>query len=283
MDEKNGQVGPMRIATNTAAMRANREIENISREKTNTLNRLSSGEHIIHAADDPAGLAISERMRASTRGKDQAQRNCNDAISFIQVAEGSLGTMQDIAVRLKELAMQTSTDTLDDRERGLANMEFQQLKQEIKRLGESAEFSGRKLLENGSRYDMQIDIGNKSDSRIAYDLSRIFDSIGNAGLHTLDITDNVRSRTALGKIDSVMSKMSEGRSQLGALQNRMGSVLNNLQVSNENINASKSRIRDTDIAEEMSKKVSQDIRTDVSASFMVHALDASKVALKLLS
>lgn len=273
----------MRISTNTAAMRANREIENVSREKTTTLGRLSSGERIMHAADDPAGLAISERMKAKSRGKDQAQRNANDAISFIQVAEGSLGTMQDMATRLKELALQASTDSIGDGERQFVDREFQQLKQEIKRVGESTQFSGRALLSKDSRYDMQIDVGNKTDSRIAYDLTQVFESVENIGLHTLDVTDNVRARTSLAKLDSAMSRLSEGRSKLGALQNRMDSVVSNLQISNENILSAKSRIRDADVAQEMSKKVGQDIRSDVAASFMVHSLEADKMALKLLS
>lgn len=273
----------MRISTNTTAMRANREIENVSREKTTTLSRISSGERIMRAEDDPAGLAISERMRAKSRGKDQAQRNANDAISFIQVAEGSLGTMQDMATRLKELALQAATDTLGDTERQFVDREFQQLKQEIKRVGENTQFSGRNLLSKDSRYDMQIDIGGKADGRMAYDLGQVFESIENIGLHTLDVKDNVRAHTSLSKLDSAMAKISEGRSKLGSLQNRMDSVISNLQVSNENILASKSRIRDADVALEASKKVGLDIRSDVAASFMVHSFEADKMALKLLS
>ena len=273
----------MRISTNTAAMRANREIQNISQEKTTTLRRLSSGERINHAADDPAGLAISERMRAKIRGKGQAERNANDAISFIQVAEGSLGSMQDMATRLKELALQASTDTIGDSERGFVDREFQQLKEEIRRIGENTQFNGKNLLDKDSRYDMQIDVSHNSDSRIAYNLTQVFESIDNIGLKTIDVTDNVRARSALGKLDSALAKLSEGRAQLGAMQNRMNSVVANLQSGNENIQASKSRIRDADIAEETAKKVSQDLRTDVAASFMVHAMDSSKMALKLLS
>lgn len=273
----------MRVATNIAAMKANREIQNISREKITTLGHLASGERIVHAADDPAGLAISESMKAKSRSKDQAQKNCNDAISFVQVAEGSLGTMQSLAIRLKELALQASTDTLGYNERELVDLEFQGLKQEIKRIGYSSEFNGKKLLENSSRYDMQIDTGSKADSRLVYNLNRVFESINNIGLNSLDVSDKIRARSASEKLDSAMNRMSEGRSQLGALQNRMGSVLNNLEIANENISAAKSRIRDADMAEETAKKISQDLRTDVSATYMVHAIDSSKLALRLLS
>ena len=164
----------LRINTNVTSLAAQRTLGANNTEQASTLGKLSSGTRIVKAADDAAGLAISEKLKAQIRGVNQAERNANDGISMIQTAEGGLNESSNILVRLRELAVQSASDTVGDSERKFTNLEYQNLKQEMERISQVTEFNGKKLLNgSGDKYDFQIGINNDDfQDRIKYDAAK---------------------------------------------------------------------------------------------------------------
>ncbi|MCK5882147.1 MAG: flagellin FliC, partial [Bacteriovoracaceae bacterium] len=143
----------LRINTNVASLSAQRALGNTTKAQSSSLEKLSSGSRIVKAADDAAGLAISEKMKAAIRGTNQAERNANDGISMIQTAEGGLNEVSNILIRLRELSVQSASDTVGDSERQFTDMEYQNLKQEVERISSVTEFNGKKLLNGeGDKY-----------------------------------------------------------------------------------------------------------------------------------
>ncbi len=274
----------LRINTNVVSQSAQRTLSITNQDQAESLTKLSSGKRINKAADDAAGLAISEKLRAKIRGTTQAERNANDGISLIQTAEGGLNEIANILIRLRELSIQSASDTVGNQEREFANLEYEQLKTEIQRISNSTEFNGKKLLNGeGEKYDFQIGIFNvPNEDRISYDASVI-----NSGVDSLNISDaNVLSKEdaqgSLDPLDTAIQKISGQRAILGAIQNRLGSTINNLQISNENLNAANSRIIDTDYASETSNNVRNNILTQAGTSVLAQANVRNQAALKLI-
>ncbi|MFZ8932510.1 MAG: flagellin [Bacteriovoracaceae bacterium] len=274
----------LRINTNIVSQSAQRTLAVTNDNQAESLTRLSSGRRINKAADDAAGLAISEKLRAKIRGTTQAERNANDGISLIQTAEGGLNEIANILIRLRELSIQSASDTVGNQEREFANLEYEQLKTEIQRISNSTEFNGKKLLNGeGEKYDFQIGIfNNPNEDRISYDAAVI-----NSGVDSLEIADaNVLtkedSQGALDPLDTAIQKISGHRAILGAIQNRLGSTIKNLQVSNENLSAANSRIIDTEYASETSNNVKNNILTQAGTSVLAQANVRNQAALKLL-
>jgi|TARA_Y100000780_G_scaffold229574_1_gene249568 flagellin len=234
---------------------------------------LATGDRIHEAAVDPSGLIISEGMRARIRSMGQAQRNATDSISLIQVAESGLSEIQNMAARLKELALQSANDTLGDEDRGRSNIEFQQLKREIKRIIRTSEFNGRKLLDgSGGKYQFQVGIhDNEGVDQVNYDMSRLLRSADQVSLSNGAITSKGSSMAMLPKIDKMLTEVSGARAFLGGIQNRVESTISNLQVSRVNTSAANSRIRDTDVAKATAEKAISQIKTDASTGFLGHA------------
>lgn len=274
----------LRINTNVPSLSAQRTLGVNSREQESTLGKLSSGSRIVKAADDAAGLAISEKLKAQIRGTNQAERNANDGISMIQTAEGGLNEVQNILVRLRELSVQAASDTVGEPERKFTNMEYQNLKQEIQRIAEVTEFNGKKLLNGeGDKYDVQVGINNNDfQDRISYNAKRTDSSLANLQMSEIDVSTKEGAQNSLGTLDKSIEMVSGQRADLGAIQNRLSSTINNLQTSSENLSAANSRIRDTDYASETAKSVKAQILTTAGTSVLAQANASSQGALKLI-
>lgn len=275
----------MRVSTNIQSMVAQRYVSNHIEETTKEDMKLSSGDRIVRAADDPAGLAISEKMKSKIRSNYQAERNTNDSISLLQVAEGSLNVIQDMAIRLRELAMQSSTDTVSDADRVIVDKEFQHLKAEVARLTVATSFNGRNIInDKSSVYDLQIGInGNSAEDRIKYDMSKVMDVSNNFGIGYVNLKSKNSSHESLAAIDNMMVQISSSRAELGSMSNRMNSVIQNLQVSRENLSGSNSKIRDADVALESGKRVTAQMAQTASTAMLKIANDQPGLVLKLLA
>ena len=239
-----------RINTNVSSIAAQRSLSKNNRESQDTLAKLSSGTRITKASDDAAGLAISEKLKAQIRSNSQANRNANDGISMVQTAEGGLDEVSSILTRLRELSIQSASDTVGDTERGFTNMEYQNLKQEVERIAQVTEFNGIKLL-SGEGGQLDIQIGTYNDEfqdRLSYDTSKQNAKLESLGLSDITVENKVGAQEALATIDSAIETVSGQRASLGAIQNRLISTSNNLQITNENLSAANSRIRDVDYA-----------------------------------
>jgi flagellin len=273
-----------RINTNISSLSAQRSLSVNNREAENNLAKLSSGSRINKASDDAAGLAISEKMKANIRSMKQADRNANDGISMVQTAEGGLNETSAILTRMRELAIQTASDTVGDAERGMTNMEYQNLKLELERIAQVTEFNGKKLLSGeGGKFEFQIGVQNdKFQDRIGYDSSQVNSKMDNLGLDELEVSTKAGSQSSIAAVDAAIEKVSGFRAYLGAVQNRLISTSNNLQVNVENLSAANSRIRDVDYADATATKAKNDILTQAGTSVLAQANMNGQAALKLI-
>lgn len=274
----------LRIATNIQALAAQRYLASNHEAQNRTLEKLSSGSRINRAGDDAAGLAISEKLKANIRSMKQATRNANDGVSLIQTAEGSMNEIGNILIRMRELSIQAASDTIADTERGFIDKEVQHLKEEIDRISNSTEFNGTKLL-NGTSPPLDIQIGinnNAALDRFVFDAPGRNTTLEALGLDGISTAVKESSQQNIGMLDSAITKLSENRAGLGALQNRLGSAINNLNIYRENLEAANSRIRDTDMAEESSELTKQNILTQANISVLGQANQNPQLALKLL-
>jgi flagellin len=275
----------LRINTNMGAMIANRALSTTTDEQKKSYARLSSGQRITQAGDDAAGLSISENLRAQIRSMGQAERNANDGISFAQVAEGGLSEIGNIMVRLRELAIQASSDTVGDKERGYINVEAQSLTKEVDRIANVTNFNGTQLL-NGqaSKGELEFQVGVRSDThdRIVFDTKENDVRAGSLGIDSLNYKNADDARDAIDKVDTAMSKVSESRARLGAIQNKLQSTVNNLGVTKENLTEARSRIADTDVASETSNLVRENILQQAGVAVLAQANQTPQAALKLL-
>ncbi len=274
----------LRINTNVSSLAAQRTLSVNNKEQAGTLEKLSSGTRIVRAGDDAAGLAISEKLRAQIRGTKQAERNANDGISLIQTAEGGLNEISNILIRLRELSVQSASDTVGEPERKFTDLEYQNLKQEIERIAQVTEFNGRKLLDgSGDTYDFQIGINNNDfQDRIKYNAGLTNSTIESLGVDGLSVASKESSQSSLSVLDAAIQNVSGQRAELGAVQNRLSSTIQNLQVSNENLSAANSRIRDTDFAAETAKNTKLNILTSAGTSVLSQANVQGQTALKLI-
>jgi flagellin len=275
----------LRIATNIQSIAAQRAL-NLTHEALNrSMERLSSGSRINRAGDDAAGLAISEKLRANIRSMKQATRNANDGVSLVQVAEGGMNEIGNILIRLRELSIQGASDTIGDTERGFINKEVQSLKQEIDRISQSIEFDGTKLLD-GTTPVMEIQVGAHNNpilDRLIFNTQDLMSTSAALGVTDVSTETKEMSQHNLEMVDGAITKLNDNRSNLGALQNRLQSTINNLGIYIENISAANSRIRDTDLAEETSELTKQNILSQAGVSVLTQANQNPQMALKLLS
>ncbi len=273
-----------RINTNVASLAAQRNLSTNTRETENNLSKLSSGSRITKASDDAAGLAISEKMKANMRSLKQADRNANDGISMIQTAEGALNESSAILTRMRELAIQTSSDTVGDSERNMTDMEYQNLKQELDRISQVTEFNGRKLLNGeGDKYDFQIGANNNAEQdRISFNAKEVNAKTDNLGIDSLSVKTKEGSQSSLASVDQAIEKVSGFRAYLGAVQNRLVSTSNNLQVTGENLAQANSRIRDVDYADATAQQAKNSILSSAGTSVLAQANMSGQNALKLI-
>ncbi|AHZ83711.1 flagellin [Bdellovibrio bacteriovorus] len=274
----------MRVTTNIAALNAQRNLAGSQRIVNDSMAKLASGSRINKAADDAAGLAISEGLKAQIRSAAQAQRNANDGISMIQTAEGGLNEVGNIIVRLRELAIQSASDTVGETERGMLNKEVTQLTSEMQRIAKSTTWGTTKLLDGSApKFDFQVGIGNDDFAdRISFNAGEHAATLDALGLEGLDFSSKEGAQTALKRLDDAQTNVSGTRAYLGALQNRLTSTVDNLGVTQENLSAANSRIRDTDVATASSEMVRNNILLQAGTSILSQANQANQLALKLI-
>lgn len=274
----------MRVSTNVASINAQRTMTNSQREIQKSFAQLSSGSRITKAADDAAGLGISENLKSQIRSLGQASRNANDAISMVQVAEGGLTETSNILTRLRELGIQAASDNVGERERGFINKEVDQLKSEIDRISQTTRFGDRNLLNGeGDKFDIQVGINNDEFAdRISFDASVLNATAGELGVDSLDFTSKDGAQSALQTLDDAQYKVAGYRANVGALQNRFQSTVENLGIQHENLSAANSRIRDTDIAASTSESARNSILLNASASVLSQSNQIPQLAMKLI-
>lgn len=305
----------LRIRTNIASLNAQRRLGQSTDAMNSSGNKLASGERINIAADDAAGLAISENLRADVRSLNQARRNALDGVSLVQTAEGGLVETTNMLIRLRELAVQSSSDTIGNTERGFLDKEYQALKAEIDRIANSTEFNGTRLLvgttpvpedmqtgENAYPLEIQIskDYYRQSDSLeapnpvniIRIDLQNLnaYSSGENslnlnqstAGEEIAGVGSKVGAQLSIGRLDAAITTVNEYRAYLGSIQNRFSSTIKNLGVQLENLDAARSRIRDTDYAAETAEFTKFKIMQQAGTSVLAQANQQPAIALNLL-
>ncbi len=276
----------LRIATNVSSLMSQRHLRETRSLLDQSLERLSSGYRINRAGDDAAGLAISEKLRAKTRGLIQAQRNASDGISLIQVAEGGLGEIQNILVRLRELGVQAASDTIGQQERGYLDNEYQALKEEIDRIANVTEFNGTVLLDGtGGSLDFQVNTGGLNlfgVDRISFDAFRSDVNTDKLSLEELGVTSKEDAQRGLAILDRAIEHVSATRGELGAIENRLSSSIRNLGTSIENLTAANSRIKDVDIASETSELTKNSMLVQAGTTILAQANSIPKMALSLL-
>ncbi len=274
----------MRVTTNMAAINAQRNLVGSQRSIQKSMAQMASGSRINIAADDAAGLAISERLKAGIRSARQANRNANDGISMVQTAEGGLNEVGNIVTRLRELGIQASSDTVGDTERGFIHKEVAQLKEEMQRIATTTSWGKTKLLDGTTQtFDFQVGLYNKpEEDRISFKASENNASLDNLGLADIDYTSKEGAQQALAQLDTAQTNINGFRANLGALQNRLASTVDNLAVYEENMSSANSRIRDTDIAQASSEMTRNNILLQAGTATLAQANQVNQMALKLL-
>ncbi|ACL70457.1 flagellin [Halothermothrix orenii] len=281
----------MIINHNISAMNAYRNLQFNDVKMGKTMEKLSSGYRINRAADDAAGLAISEKMRAQITGLNQAIRNAQDGISLVQSAEGALTEVHSMLNRMRELAVQAANDTNTDEDRAHLNAEVTELINEINRIGSQTEFNEMQVL-NGS-FDASaggtaiFHIGPNANQTINVNVASMnANAIGStadvANLAAISISTQSNAEIALDSIDTAINQISQQRAKLGAVQNRLEHTVNNLNVTKENLQAAESRIRDADMAAEMMKFTKQQILVQAGTAMLAQANAKPQAVLQLL-
>lgn len=272
-----------RIATNITSLLAQRQLNRTNSELTNNSSKLASGSRIVHAADDAAGLSISTVMNAQIRGKRQAMRNSNDAISIVQVAEGAMNELGSMVTRMRELSVHAASDTIGSKERSYLDLEVQQLKNEINRIAQSTKWNGNELLSGHNQtFDIQVDSQNASDNRIAIEAYDLNQSTHALGIYDVRVDSQLQAKFSLEKLDYALKEINSSRAKLGAYQSRFQSAIQNLSINDENLSAAKSRILDEDYALATSKQVTAQIKQDAATNVLKSANYTGGNLLKLI-
>ena len=270
------------INTNVQSLNAQRNLSSTQKSLSTSMQRLSSGLRINSASDDAAGLAISENMRANIRSMNQAARNANDGVSLLQTAEGALNETSNILTRMRELATQAATGTVSSDQRTYIDNEFTQLKSEINRIASATQFNGSNLLQGTATatVSFQVGSGNSTNDRIGVTIGAADTST--IGVGTASVSDVAGAQAALTQIDTAIQSVSSSRGNLGAVQNRLQSTINNLQVAVENTSAAESRIRDVDVAAETAALTRNQVLTQAGTAILSQANQVPQTALSLL-
>jgi len=269
----------LRINTNIEAVNAHRNLLATADALAKSMEKLSSGLRINRAADDAAGLAVSEKLLAQVRGLNQAIRNAQDGVSLIQTAEGALNETHSILQRMRELAVQSANDTLTDPDRALLQKEMDQLLQEVDRIAGSTQFNGQYLL-NGGFNNRLLQIGANAGQTIGITIQGA--STVSLAISLLSIASQAAASAAIASLDSAINTVSASRADLGAIQNRLEHTIANVGVAAENMQASESRIRDVDMAQEMTNFTRLQILQQAGTAVLAQANMAPQAVLKLL-
>ena len=270
----------LRIQNNVEAFNAHRNLSHTEGGLARSMERLSSGYRINRAADDAAGLAISERLRGQINGLEQAQRNVQDAVSLVQTAEGSLTEVHAMLQRVRELAVQYKNGSLSTADRTAIQSEVNQLASEIERIGASTEFNGTKLLNAAQTISFQV--GSEDGQTITVSTVSLGNTPANGGVGTAYFALSSVQNTDISEIDVAIDNVSATRAAFGAVQNRLEYTLNNAAIYQENLTASESRIRDVDMAAEMVNFTKLQILQNAGVSMLAQANQSSQGVLSLL-
>lgn len=272
----------LRINTNMASLTARRGLDAQQKRTEHAVRALSTGSRITQAADDAAGMAIAQKIGSDIRGLGVARQNSENAISFIQVGEGGLNEVNNILVRLKELGVQSASDTLGDDEREFVDMEAQQLISEVTRIANTTKFGQTNLL-NGDSNELEFQVGvNADDDNVITFKSGANATASALGISGLSFDSKSGARSALSDLDDALLQVGGMRANFGALQNRLDSTVRNLDVQRENYSAANSRIRDADIAQETADLASAQVLQQASISMLAQANQSTASALRLL-
>jgi flagellin len=274
----------LRVSTNVAALNAQRNLLGSQMNLKDSFAKLASGSRINKSADDAAGLAISENLKSQIRSTRQATRNANDGISMVQVAEGGLNEISNIITRMRELGIQASSDTIGETERTFIDKEIQQLKNEMERISRVTTWGTTKLLDGSTpTFEYQVGIYNDNfNDRIAFIASENEATLDALSLADVEYNSKEGAQESLTTLDEAQLRVNGMRSNLGALQNRLTSTVNNLGISEENLASANSRIRDTDVAEASAEMTRNNILLQSGVSTLAQANGMNSAALKLI-
>lgn len=276
---------PMAIMTNSSALNATRNLASTGRRMSTSIERLSSGLKINSASDDAAGIAVSTGLTAQNKGFQQAMENSNEAIALLQTAEGSYNSISDILIRMRELAVQSSSDTLTDKERAYLDTEFEDLTAEITRISDVAEYNGIQLLD-GSAGDgsgnMVFQVGTRNTVNDQITIQLKDQDATFLGVDGLDLTNLANSQAAITTIDTALDTLATDRATLGSKVNELTAAVDNLAVTIENLSTANSQIKDADIAKESADFTKHQVLLQSGVAMLSQANGVSQMALRLL-
>ena len=271
------------VYNNVEAQNAHRLLSNTGANLNKSMERLSSGLRINRAADDAAGLAVSEGMRSQIRGTNVASRNAQDGVSMVQVADGALGNVGDMLQRVRDLAVQASNGTLTDAQRKNLDTEVQQILTEIGKTGTATEFNGLKILAGSvatAASAVTLQVGANASQNIAFTIGTV--STSDLGISGLAVSTAASATAAIASLDAAISTVTTSRANLGAIQNRLEHTINRLGMTSENLQAAESRIRDADMASEMIDYTRNQILQQSGTAMLAQANQAPQSILQLL-
>ena len=273
----------LRINQNIDALNAYRNLSVTQGQMSKSLEKLSSGFRINRAADDAAGLAVSEGMRSQIRGMNVAARNAQDGVSMVQVADGALGNVGDMLQRVRDLAVQASNGTLTDAQRKNLDTEVQQILTEIGKTGTDTEFNGLKILAGSvatAASAVTLQVGANASQNIAFTIGTV--STSDLGISGIAVSTAASATAAIASLDAAISTVTTSRANLGAIQNRLEHTINRLGMTSENLQAAESRIRDADMASEMIDFTKNQILQQSGMAMLAQANQAPQSVLSLL-
>jgi flagellin len=274
----------LRIMTNEVAINAQRNLDQTGNRLQSTLEKLSSGSRINRAADDAAGLAISDTLNSQIRSIGQAIRNAQDGNSLVQVFEGGTNEINNVLMRIRELAMQSASDTVGDRERALIQNEVGELTREVDRISNTTRYAGKTLL-NGTAPVLEFQVGTQNDpdvDRITFDPGEANMTASALGVDGVDISSKEGAQDILETMDEAIQRVNEIRAKVGSVQSRLQTTISSASIFSENLSAAKSRIRDTDIAIESTNLARESIIRQSGVAVLGQANQTPALALQLL-
>jgi len=273
----------LRINTNVNSVFAQKNLSRTQEKLRSNFEHLSSGLRITKAADDAAGLAISEGMRAEIKSLHQAKRNTNDGVSVVQTAEGALSEITDIVSRMRELSVEAASGVLQATERAYIQTEFTALQSEIDRIADTTNFNGLSL-SNGTTtsVDVQVGVNDTANDRIAVALVDGNTAALSIDTGSVDLGSAANAQSAITALDSALDTINDGRADLGAAQNRLSSAMHNLENYTENLIEAESRIRDVDFANETADMTRNQVMSQAGTSVLSQANQSAQTALSLL-
>ena len=273
----------LRIYNNVEAQNAHRQLQATNGKLSDTMERLSSGLRINRAADDAAGLAVSEEMRTQIRGMKVASRNALDGVSLVQVADGALSGVNDMLQRIRDLAVQAANGTLTDLQRGNLNQEVQSIIAEMARVASDTEFNGVKILSGSvatAASAITLQVGANGNQVIAFTVATM--TASDLGISGLSVSTAASATAAIASIDAAIRSVNSQRASMGAIQNRLEQTISRLELTSENLQAAESRIRDADMASEMIDYTRNQILQQSGTAMLAQANQAPQSILQLL-